>query len=95
MDVRRTPMRRCIACMTSYPKDELIRLTVKDEIIIRDGDKAADGRGYYICPRKVCLEKVIRKKVFNRILRRNMNLNQIEEVIGNIVDTEVIDGKED
>lgn len=81
--------------MTSYPKDELIRLTVKDGIIIRDGDKAADGRGYYICPRKVCLEKVIRKKVFNRILRRNMNLNQIEEVIGNIVDTEVIDGKED
>ena len=95
MDVRRTPMRRCIACMTSYPKDELIRLTVKDEIIIRDGDKAADGRGYYICPRKACLEKVIRKKVFNRILRRNMNLNQIKEVIGNIVDTEVIDGKED
>lgn len=81
--------------MTSYPKNELIRLTVRDGMIIRDNDRENDGRGYYICPKKECLDKVVRKKIFNRILRKNLNQIQIEEVIGRIADTEVIDGKED
>ena len=94
MEEKRTPMRRCISCMQSFPKAELLRFTVKDGVIIADGERENDGRGFYICKKQACLDKAVRKKVFNRVLRIQLDQNMVEEVIGNIADTEVIDGKE-
>ena len=74
-------MRRCIACYTSFPQDSLLRFTYKDEAIIPDRDMKNDGRGFYICNKKECLELAIKKKAFNRICRTNVDPDTIREVV--------------
>ncbi|MDO5441585.1 MAG: YlxR family protein [Bacillota bacterium] len=49
------PRRRCIACMQSKPKDELLRFSIQ-----------GSGRGKYICNNQACIELAIKKKRINR-----------------------------
>lgn len=67
--IQKKPMRRCIACNTSYPQDELIRFTLKDGEIVRDTQEKNNGRGMYLCNKKECFEIATKKKSFNRACR--------------------------
>ena len=49
------PYRRCIACMQSKPKDELIKLNPNEP-----------GKGKYICDDEKCFNLAIKKFKFNR-----------------------------
>lgn len=93
MEEKRTPMRRCVACMQSFPQEELVRLTFKDGILRKDGERRCEGRGFYLCKNQSCLDKAIKRKVFNRILKTELDATMIKEVIGEIADTEVVNGK--
>lgn len=65
--MKKVPLRRCLGCFESKPKNELIRI-VKSQ----DGDISLDktgkkqGRGAYICYNKECLEKVIKTKKLDK-----------------------------
>ena len=52
---KKLPMRRCIGCMQSKPKEELIRVL-------------PTGRGAYICKDEKCLNKAIKKNAVFRSL---------------------------
>lgn len=80
------PMRRCIACRESKPQDELIRFTLDGMAIIADCGKDHDGRGFYLCRNSECVETAIRKKAFNRVCRRNVDVEEIRRVTGQIRD---------
>lgn len=59
-------MRRCIGCMESIPKKELVRfVAVNDEPQI-DVTGKANGRGVYLCRKEDCFDKAIKKKAFSR-----------------------------
>lgn len=79
------PMRRCIACYTSFPQETMHRFTVKDGMIIFDGDSKNDGRGHYICDSRECLELAIKKKAFNRVCKKNVDPDTIREVAMSIL----------
>ena len=79
------PMRRCIACYTSLPQDEMLRFTLVDGKILFDDGVKNDGRGYYICNTNECLELAIKKKAFNRICKTNVDPDTIREVVGNAI----------
>lgn len=68
MTPKKVPMRRCIGCMQSKEKRELIRLIAFDEDIIADPGGRAHGRGAYICPDQKCLDAAIKKNAFRRNL---------------------------
>ena len=56
-------MRRCLGCMESKPKKELIRIVKnKDGEISLDKTGKKQGRGAYICGNIACLEKAIKSK---------------------------------
>lgn len=57
--MKKIPERRCIACNTSRPKNELLRIVKnkENEISIDLTGKKA-GRGAYICSSVECLEKL-------------------------------------
>ena len=61
--VKKIPMRKCLGCMQSYPKNELIRVvrTPEGEICI-DLKGKMSGRGAYICRSEACLKKAIKAK---------------------------------
>lgn len=66
---QKKPMRKCIACNTSFPQEELIRFTLQDGEIVRDIDNKNSGRGFYLCKKKECFELAVKKKAFNRACR--------------------------
>ena len=56
------PMRRCVGCMTSYPKKDLVRFAVSSEGPTIDTERKQDGRGIYLCRSIDCFEKAVKRK---------------------------------
>ena len=63
MTPKKIPLRRCLGCMESKPKKELIRV-VRD----KEGNMSVDvtgkknGRGAYLCPSIQCYQKAVKAK---------------------------------
>ena len=69
MKTRKIPMRRCIGCMESKPKKELIRIVSDQENeVILDITGKAPGRGAYLCQSKACFELARKKRAISRNL---------------------------
>lgn len=80
---KKKPKRRCIGCMTSYPQEDLIRFTWDGEKIVADTSMRNEGRGFYLCRNRECLESAIRKKAFNRVCKKNIDAELIRKVVEN------------
>ena len=75
---KKIPMRKCLGCMQSFPKKDLIRVvrTPENEVLIdRTGKKS--GRGAYLCKDKACLKKAVKAKR----LQSNLEVQISEELI--------------
>lgn len=66
MKTKKIPMRRCVGCMESKPKRELIRIVASDEGPKIDLTGKANGRGIYLCPDTECFTKARKKKAIGR-----------------------------
>lgn len=61
--MKKIPLRRCLGCFESKPKNELCRVVkTTDGKIILDKTGKKNGRGAYICCNRECLEKAIKAK---------------------------------
>jgi len=59
--MKKIPMRRCLGCMESKPKKELIRIVKsQDGTISIDKTGRLNGRGAYFCDSIDCLEQAIK-----------------------------------
>ncbi|MBQ0004841.1 MAG: YlxR family protein [Clostridiales bacterium] len=76
--VQKKPMRRCVVCMTSYPQEQLTRLTLHGDIIVVDESGRASGRGMYICRNTECIDGMIKKKAFNRACKSNLDAEMLK-----------------
>ncbi len=65
--------RRCVGCGEIRPRKELMRVVSFRGEIRPDETLSADGRGAYICKRKACLEKAIKRKGLERSFRRSVD----------------------
>ncbi len=63
---KKVPMRTCIACRTSKPKKELIRVVKFNEEIKLDLTGKLNGRGAYVCNDENCICKLKKQKLLNR-----------------------------
>lgn len=60
--MKKIPMRRCIGCMESKDKRELLRIVkISDTEVNFDSTGKAAGRGTYVCNAN-CLNKAIKSK---------------------------------
>jgi uncharacterized protein len=90
MKQNKIPMRRCIGCMESKPKRELIRVVASGEEGLRtDPSGKANGRGAYLCLNPECVEKARKRKAFTRNLDISVKEEEIQRVVSEIV--EIID----
>ena len=72
-------MRKCIGCMESRPKKELVRIVSDGEKLILDLSGKANGRGAYLCADPKCLEKALKKNAFQRNLGMSLGEDQKAE----------------
>lgn len=67
--IRKQPERRCLGCMQSFPKKELIRLVRTPEGSVElDFIGKRSGRGAYICKNAACFKKARKAVRFQRNL---------------------------
>ncbi len=70
----RGPVRMCVICRQRFPKRELLRFTLN-----RDGSPEADhrqvhpGRGWYVCGRQQCRDKLGKYRPAGRHMGRKKN----------------------
>ena len=76
----RIPMRRCIGCMESKPKKELIRIAFYEGELTVDRTGKAKGRGVYLCPGPDCVEKARKRKAFQRNFKTNFPEETLEQI---------------
>lgn len=91
MKERKVPMRKCVGCMESKPKGELIRIAGYEGEVTVDMNGRAKGRGVYICPDEKCLKLAIKKKAIKRGLSIEMTPQQEEKLVEDLM--EALDGK--
>jgi predicted RNA-binding protein YlxR (DUF448 family) len=71
MKTKKIPMRRCVGCMESKPKQKLLRIACIDGEVRPDPTGKANGRGVYLCRDMACFEKARKKKAISRGLMTN------------------------
>lgn len=82
MKTKKVPMRKCVGCMESKPKRELIRIVAVDGVPKMDLTGKADGRGIYLCPNTECFSKARKRRAVGRGLEIEVSeedLNQLFE----------------
>lgn len=79
--MKRVPLRRCLGCYESKPKNELCRVVkTTDGNVCIDKTGKINGRGAYICYNIECLEKAIKSKRFEKEFETNIS----EEIYSNL-----------
>lgn len=83
--MKKIPLRRCIGCFESKPKNELYRIvrTTEGEILL-DKTGKKNGRGAYICSSKECLERAIKGKKLEKEFETKIS-DEIYEELRNIM----------
>ena len=76
--VKKTPERKCMGCMQTFPKKDLVRIVRTPEGNVEmDLTGKKSGRGAYICKSEACLKKAIKSKR----IQTNLEVEIGEELI--------------
>ena len=55
-------MRRCVGCMTSFPKNDVVRFVASDGKLFIDHSGRRNGRGAYLCRSPECFDMAVKKR---------------------------------
>jgi len=80
LKTKKIPMRRCVGCMESKPKSELIRVAGYEGQVSIDVTGKAKGRGVYLCPNTECFQKAQKRKAIGRNLEMDITPEQLEKL---------------
>ena len=78
--MKKIPMRRCIGCMESKPKNQLVRIAGYEGAISIDPTGKAKGRGVYLCRNQDCFRMAQKKKAIGRGLKMEVSSQQVEKL---------------
>ena len=75
------PIRTCLGCYNRKNKSDLLRIVkTSDGNIKVDITGKSEGRGSYICHDIDCLEKLIKSKRLNKVLKMNIAETTYEDI---------------
>ncbi len=67
------PVRMCVSCRERHEKDDLIRLSISNNEIIVDNEKAYNSRAIYVCKNEKCISNLKKNKAISRAFKTNTN----------------------
>lgn len=80
MNQKRSPMRKCIGCLESKPKEDLIRISRYEENISVDYLGKANGRGIYLCKDEECIMKAKKKNAIQRNFKTDIPKDVVDKI---------------
>lgn len=67
---RKSPLRTCIGCRTSFDKQDLVRIVrAADGHVEVDSSGKANGRGAYVCRKAECFDSAVQRRRIDSALR--------------------------
>ena len=72
--------RKCVACRQNNQQCEMLRLAKIDNEYKFDEKNQMGGRGAYVCKNNTCIQLAIKKKLFNRAFKTNIDSSIYEEL---------------
>ncbi|MCL4318897.1 MAG: YlxR family protein [Firmicutes bacterium] len=92
MKPKKIPMRTCVACRTTRPKRDLIRIVRSPQgTVIIDGRGKMSGRGAYICRTVGCFDQAVKSKRLEGALDVVLP-NEVIQQLRELVDKENVSG---
>ena len=88
MKNRKIPMRRCIGCMESKPKNQLIRVACYENEITVDPTGKAKGRGVYLCMDPKCMELARKKRAMQRSFGIEISAEDMDRIYRELMEHE-------
>lgn len=76
------PTRMCVACRSRKQKSDLLKIVAKNGVLSVVLNHTEGSRGTYICKNIECLNLAIKKKVLNRILKKEIDASFYDELKG-------------
>lgn len=77
---KKPPIRTCVACRTSRPKKELIRIVKTTEGVFLDSTGRKDGRGAYVCNAEECVKKLRKTKALSRAFKCEVTAEEYDRI---------------
>lgn len=78
---RYEPMRKCIGCGKSMPKEMLLRVRLsEDGTAVIDESRIRCGRGAYLCKSRECLAAAKRRNLLQKSFRREISPQIYEDL---------------
>ena len=65
--------RKCVACRENKSQLEMLRVAKVGDEIILDIRHKLGGRGAYVCNNTECINLTIKKRLFNRAFKSNLD----------------------
>ena len=75
------PLRRCIGCRKTLPRNSLLRLAVDGGQVVPDPGRRLAGRGCSICRDPGCVRAAIKSRAIGRALRSKAPDPAIDRVL--------------
>lgn len=90
---RRVPNRTCVACRTTRPKRDLVRIVraPSGDVALDESGRAA-GRGAYVCRTAECLDKAITKGALSRALKTPLSADARSALGQGLTNPKMIEG---
>lgn len=88
MKTKKVPMRRCVGCMESKPKRQLIRIVSADGGLKIDLTGKANGRGVYLCQNAECFVKARKRKAISRNLDIEITEQELDKLFEELANNE-------
>ena len=88
MKTKKIPMRKCVGCMESKPKRELIRIVAAEGVPKIDPTGKANGRGIYLCPNGECFSKARKRKAISRGLEIDIAEQDLDQLFEELTEYE-------
>lgn len=83
--IKKVPQRKCLGCMASFPKKDLVRVVrLPSGEVEMDLTGKKSGRGAYICKNKTCLKKALKSKRIQNNLEVEISDELIEILTGEL-----------
>ena len=71
-------MRRCVGCMASFPKKEVVRIALLDGKPAIDVEGRLNGRGAYLCRSLECFDMAMKKKRLAYAIKAQMTAEETD-----------------
>lgn len=65
--------RKCVACRSNKQQNEMIRVARVNAVFEIDFSHKLGGRGAYVCNNPQCINTAIKKKLFNKSFKTNVD----------------------